>query len=157
MFERKGVPLPHRLHALAAGLLCVLLGGCGGSVATSPIVAAPTAAPTGAASAIIPSAASVTFGASNAPQTITVSEPGYGGTFTAVSANTAVATVTQVSASSIARSADARETAATTTATFTITPVGGGTTTVTISDSEGHSVSIAVSVTGATLIPQSAF
>jgi hypothetical protein len=86
-----------------------------------------------------------------APQSFTISEAGYSGTFTATSSNANVATITQTSA---AATQSSRHVDADTKATFTITPTGGGQATLTISDTIGNSTSITVSVTGATFTPQ---
>jgi hypothetical protein len=63
--------------------------------------------------------------------TIVASEPGYGGAFSASSANTAIATVAPSGAAG----------------TFTVSAVSGGTTTVSISDSYGSKVTVPVGVT----------
>jgi hypothetical protein len=126
------------------------MSGCGGGVSTTPVAPAPI--PT--AAVITPSATSLNF-AAGAPQTLTVSEPGYSGAFTATSSNSAIATVTLASTSVSERTRDSRQTESATTATFTITPVGGGTATISISDTLGHTVTVTVVVTGATLEPQS--
>jgi hypothetical protein len=108
------------------------------------VVPAAVSAPSGTVS---PSLSSISF-SSTTPQTFTVSEVGYSGSFTAVSAEVSVATVAQTSSKT-----DARRRDATTTTTFTVTPVGGGTTTIVVSDQDGHSASISVSVTSATITP----
>ena len=135
----------------AAFILFGTLTACGGGSSTAtPGFVPPTAAP------IVPSVTSLNFGSSNAPQTFTISEPGYSGTFQGVSSNASVATIALTSSSTAGRSRDsARQTEATTTATFTVTPTGGGTATLTISDTLGRTVTITVTVTGATLQPQS--
>jgi hypothetical protein len=129
-------------------LLCLgltaALAGCGGSNITTAIPT-PTPAP------IVPSSVALNFSGPGA-QTFTVSEPGYSGTFAAVSKNTAVATVTQ---SATPASNERRAQATTTVATFTVTPVGGGTTTIVITDQNGNSITITVTVTSGTFQPQS--
>jgi hypothetical protein len=86
--------------------------------------------------AISPSPSSMAFLASGArySQTLTVTETGYSGTFTATSANTAIATVGPAGPPN----------------TFTVSPVDAGTTTITVRDSSGgySTVSVTVSITG---------
>jgi hypothetical protein len=118
------------------------LSGCGGHAVPGP---------SGHISPSLTTPALSFNSTSPTPQSFTVSEPGYSGTFTAVSSNTTVATVTQGSA---AAAQSARHIDADTTATFTVTPTGGGSATITISDTLGNSTSISVSVTGATFTPQ---
>lgn len=87
------------------------------------------------------SASSLSFsalGAANA-QTFTASETAFVGTFSAVSSNPAVATVSGPTG---------------TTSTFTVTPLAGGTAAITVSNGLGQSATVNVSVTTATFVPQ---
>ncbi|HTJ26721.1 MAG TPA: hypothetical protein VMA36_11230 [Candidatus Limnocylindria bacterium] len=89
---------------------------------------------------ITTSASALTFstlGASGA-QTFTASEVGYTGTFSATSANPAVATVAPGTAAN----------------SFVVTPIAGGTTTVTLTDTNAQTATVSVSVTTGTFIPQ---
>lgn len=70
---------------------------------------------------------------STAPQTFTVSESGYGGTFTAISSDINVVTIAQTSPAG-------------TRAVFSVTCIDVGQATITISDSLGNSTSIPVRV-----------
>jgi hypothetical protein len=135
-------PLFQRVSLLL--FFATALAGCGGSVNTTPN-ATPTPTP------IIPSAVALSFSGA-AAQTFTVSEPGYSGTFVAVSSNPGVVTVSQ---NATPASDERRAQATTTVATFTVTPVGGGTATITITDQDGHSITITVSVTSGTFVPES--
>jgi hypothetical protein len=130
-----------------ASFLCVTSGGLLSGCTPSYVAPSLAPVPSGTVTASVPS---ISF-SSTSPQTFTVSEIGYSGSFTATSSNTAVATVAQTSSSADARRRDA----STTTTTFTVTPVGGGPATITVSDQDGHSIAIPVSVTSATFTPES--
>ena len=78
-----------------------------------------------------------TLGAAGA-QTFTPAEAHYGGTFTAASANPAVATVSGPDANGA----------------FTVTAVGGGTTAITVTDANNQTATVNASVTTGTFIPQ---
>jgi hypothetical protein len=133
-----------------ASLLCIatatLLTGCTPGYVAPTVGPIPTSTPSGD---VTPSVTSLSFSGTTA-QTFTVSESGYGGSFTATSSNTAVATVAETSSTT-----DARRRDATTTTTFSVTPVGGGTATITVSDQDGHSTTLSVSVTSVTFTPES--
>jgi hypothetical protein len=139
-----------RLRVVAILLSVAVFSAC---TSYSPQAVTPPA-PSGT---LTPSTTTVSFnGSSNSPQTFTISETGYSGTFTAVSANTSVATVAETSSTSSSSSrVQSVRIEATTTATFSVTPIGGGGTTITVSDTLGHSVQIPVSVTGVTVTPES--
>jgi|SRR5580700_8780541 hypothetical protein len=130
-----------RCHLAIAPLffLCAVLAGCGSAGRGATFV--PT-------NSITPSVVSFSF-SSATPQTFTVSEPGYTGTFSATSSNTEVVTIAAGDSTSARRRDDTS-----TSTTFTVTPVGGGNATITVSDDQGHSTAIPVSVTGATFTPQ---
>lgn len=93
-----------------------------------------------ALSPIVASSNPLNFSAlgASAAQTFTASETGYAGTFSATSANPAVATVAPGTAAN----------------SFVVTPVGGGTTTVTLTDTNAQTATVTVSVTAGTFIPQ---
>jgi hypothetical protein len=93
-----------------------------------------------ALSQIVASPNTLSFSAlgASAAQTFSASETGYTGTFSATSANPAVATVAPGS----------------TAGSFVVTPVGGGTTTVTLTDTNAQTATVNVSVTTGTFIPQ---
>ncbi len=124
---------------LFSAALLLVAAGCGGGSSGS-FIAAPSPKL---------SISSITFSGAT-PQTFTVSEPGYNGSFTAVSSNTNVATVVGVSSGSV--SALHRD--ATSSGAFTVTPVSGGTASIEVADSNGNSTTIPVSVTSATLVTQ---
>jgi hypothetical protein len=93
-----------------------------------------------ALSQITTSPSTLSFSAlgASAAQTFTASEAGYTGTFSATSANPAVATVAAGTAAN----------------SFVVTPVSGGTTAVTLTDTNAQTTTVVVSVTSGTFIPQ---
>lgn len=84
-----------------------------------------------------PSLSFTTLGAAGA-QTFTPAEAHYGGTFTATSANPAVATVSGPDANGA----------------FTVTAAGGGTAAITVTDANNQTATVNASVTTGTFIPQ---
>jgi hypothetical protein len=93
------------------------------------------ALPTAGAGVVVATPSTISFLATGVTQAFSASESSYGGAYTAISANPAVAT-----------------TATTDGQTFSVTSVGGGTTTITLSDANGHSTTVNVAVT-ITLVP----
>ncbi|MDP9107409.1 MAG: hypothetical protein M3N49_15955, partial [Candidatus Eremiobacteraeota bacterium] len=83
-----------------------------------------------ASGAVIPSPSSMNFVATGPAygQPLAVTENGYGGTFTARSGNTAIATVSPSSSSG----------------SFTVTTVGAGSTAITVSDASGNTTTVPV-------------
>jgi streptogramin lyase len=73
----------------------------------------------------------ISFGSAGQSQTLTASETSFSGTFSATSANPAVATVTQTNAS-----------------TFNVQAAGTGSTTIDVADSMGNAVNVPVTVGG---------
>lgn len=134
------------------GLVCAAtVAACSPSGAPAPLVApspAPAVALPGGGSTL-----SLSPTGPGASSSLTVSEPGYTGGFTASSSNTHVATVSPSSVTSStaknARRSDAGS------ATFTVTAVGPGTATISISDSSGNTTNVPVTVSGATASPSS--
>jgi hypothetical protein len=101
------------------GALVAVIAAC------TPAVVTPSTGP-------LPSASPSTIAFSGAAQTqsVTVTQTGYSGAFTALSANTGVATVSPASGT-----------------TFTITAVAAGNTTVTFTNPSGTATSVSVVVT----------
>jgi hypothetical protein len=130
--------------AFISAVMPLILSSCCGS--SNGFIAASTHTPPGT----LTIAGSLT--AISGPTTITVTEPGYTGTFSAVSRNINVVTVAPASALGAKRRYTASASA--TTATFTVTPVAAGNTSVLISDSDGNSITVPASVAGAILEPQ---
>lgn len=93
----------------------------------------PSPSPTPTPQPVIASPSSVSLTSIGATQPVTVSEGGYGGSFTAASANTAVATVTPASGTS-----------------FTVTAVAVGSTTITFTSANGTLTTVGVTVTTTT-------
>jgi hypothetical protein len=81
----------------------------------------------------------------NGTSTITVTESGYAGNFTATSSNSSVFTV--AAPATALKKRDQSGESATSSGTFMLTAVGGGTATLNISDAAGHSTDIPVGVT----------
>jgi len=102
-----------------------------GSASPTP-TPTPTPAPTPTLGPVVVTPALVPLGHVGQTATIGVSESGYSGSFTAQSANPAIASVSPASGTS-----------------FTVTAVLGGTTTITFSDTAGNQGSATVSVTTA--------
>jgi hypothetical protein len=106
---------------------------------TSPAPASAAGPPLTSNSAIARSPGAFSFLASGPAYaaTLTVSEPNYGGGFTATSTNTAIATAAPGSSAN----------------SFTVTPVNAGTTTVRVGDASGGyaDVPVTVSITGLTV------
>jgi hypothetical protein len=82
----------------------------------------------------------------NGSSTITVTESGYTGNFTASSSNASVVTVS-AAATAASRTRAQSAGSATSSGAFTLIAVGGGTATITFSDTLGHSSSVQVGVT----------
>jgi hypothetical protein len=138
-----------RLASLAFCAAIAACGGGGGSSYTPPSSSggqtsspAPTPTPT-ATPAIVPQASqsSVTF-ASGSAQNVSVTEPGYTGTFTeSDTCNPLSGAIASVAAQSNANGA----------AAYVIAPLGAGTCNVTISDTSGRGTTISVSVASAAI------
>jgi len=134
----------------AVGILALAFGivACAGGITTTRVAAPVLQLPGNATSLAISGATTAQF---------SVSEPGYNGTFTATSSNTAVATVTPmtIQSSSDTRAAESERTVASDSggATFTIETFENGTTTITVSDQNGGSSQFIVTVTGASPAP----
>lgn len=117
------------------------LAGCGGGVNTVPV------------GPVIQSTTGVTSFALSGTVTSTelsVTEPGYAGSFTATSTNPAVATVTGITQQGSAdeRAAQTRAHVTSIIVSFTITAVGNGSTTVIVTDNQGNTTSFPVVVSG---------
>lgn len=108
-------------------------GGIAYAVSASPQPTGPSGAQS---SEVQPSPSSFAFPGSGSAyaQTLTVAEPGYGGNWSASSANTAIAAVAPGSAPN----------------TFVVSPVDAGTTTIAVRDASGNyaNVPVTVSITG---------
>ena len=128
----------------AIALVAVVLGmaGCG-SGTSQPFIA--QSGP--AISVPGQTGSTLSLNGAGTASTITVSERGYTGEFTATSSDTAVATVAAGSSGSSTRRNDDSDASATSSGSFTVTAVGGGTATITISDDLGNSSSLTVGVT----------
>jgi hypothetical protein len=98
---------------------------------TTPPTSASSA--THASTAVTTSPSSLSFVATGTSygKLLTVSEPGYGGAFTANSANTAIATVQPSSSAG----------------SFTVVAVGAGNTTITVNDASGNAAAVPVTAT----------
>jgi hypothetical protein len=99
-----------------------------------PPTLAPSPTPGPTPGAILAAPGSFSFLAANVTQSLTISQQGYAGAFTAVTGNTGVATAV-----------------ATGSATFNVTSVSAGTTALTISNALGQSITIPITVTTTTI------
>ena len=128
---QSGVATPVQSNTLSPSALGIAIPVTHFSSPSGPAGGSPNAG-------IVASPSSFSFLASGSAYAaaLNVSETGYGGSFTAVSANTAIATVTAASGSS-----------------FTVTPVNAGNTTIRVRDASGGyvDVPVTVSITALTL------
>jgi hypothetical protein len=121
---------------VAAGILTLstIVAGCGGPVDTTPLPATPSPSP--AVNLSVPALAFIATGAGNA-QTVSASQAGFSGSFTAATAASGQAG----SCSGVATIAAAG------TNSFTVTPSGSGACTFTITGAGGMTASLGITVT----------
>lgn len=132
-------PLPGLLFALFATGLCACGGGGGGGGSSGGSSGGGGGGGTPALNPVVLSTQSMSFsatGASNA-QTLTASEIGYNGNFSASTANcSGIATISPGTSASA----------------FTVTPAGVGTCSFTISDASAQTKSLSITVTTTTIV-----
>jgi hypothetical protein len=162
--DKEDAPKMHRALIFLAPLVLVVAACSGGEISTTAIpVAVPsptpsstsTSAPTGApsntpgntptatpGSTVVATPGSLSFTtASASAQSVALSEPAYGGTYTEADGCAGIATV--VPASNAGG-----------TAVFTVTPAATGSCTVTVTDQIGSTIAVPITVTTSGLIVQ---
>lgn len=115
---------------LAAYVLCGFLCGCGGSSGSGPAPPTYTPSPKATYAPILLSPQTVAFTAVPQSENVTVSEAGYGGSFSIANANPSVAEVTLTSSGQ-----------------YVVSSRSAGTTTIQFIDVHGQAATLAVGVT----------